>query len=395
MNNWRENNHVLVTEAHTIGSLAVIRSLGRAGYRVIACSPNTEAIGFYSNYCDVACVQPPYDDQQAFFAWLDNLAESEKIGLIIPSEAFLLALRPIFPKWQSILPVPDNADIVYPAFSKFDLFESCANAGLIEHLPPFVLVQENDAPIQSHHLQSLDEPIFIKVDDVYSRAGNGNQVIKCENIASAVTRIAALRNDYSKVLVQGYVSGIGVGAFLARWEDKPLAEFMHRRIHEVPHTGGASSFRRAWRHEAIMLDARTLTSHLGWNGVGMFEYRWNPATDRFYLMEFNARFWGSLHLALFAGVDFPKLLADAFFMHPNPPVTEYSLIRSRLTFPREVEYVFSCLKDQTLPWSRKLWAILEFAYLGLSPGVYSDLSFPNDRALYWRAMIRSIRRFLS
>jgi predicted ATP-grasp superfamily ATP-dependent carboligase len=393
--NWRENHRVLVTEAHTIGSLAVIRSLGRAGYRVIASSPVAEAIGFYSNYCHVPCVQPPYNEQQAFFDWLDDLVEREKITLIIPSEAFLLSVRPVFAKWQSLLAIPDSADVVYSAFSKFDLFQSCAEGGLQDHLPPFVLIKENDAPVQLNRLLSLNEPVFIKVDGVYSRTGNGSQVIKCTTLDNAIMKIAALRNDYTKVLVQGYVSGIGVGAFLARWKNKLLAEFMHRRIHEVPHTGGASSFRSAWRHEAIMLDAQARAAHLGWNGVGMFEYRWNPATDQFYLMEFNSRFWGSLHLALFAGVDFPRLLADAFFMQPNPSVTDYALIRCRLTFPREVEYVFSCLKDSTLPWTRKLWAILEFVYLGLNPKVYTDLNFPKDRALYWRVMTRSIRRFFS
>lgn len=159
--------------------------------------------------------------------------------------------------------------------------------------------------------------------------------------------------------------------------------------------GGVSSFREAWRHSEIMADAKTRAVQLGWNGVGMFEYRWNPDTDQFYLMEFNARFWGSLHLALFAGVDFPKLLADAFYNNPNPVVTDYQLIRCRLTFPLEIEYIFSCLKDSELSWFRKIKIIAEFVYLGLNPTVYNDFDFSNDRAIYWRMIIRSIRKFLS
>jgi hypothetical protein len=100
-------------------------------------------------------------------------------------------------------------------------------------------------------------------------------------------------------------------------------------------------------------------------------------------------------LALFAGVDFPCLLADAFFNHPNSPVTDYSLVRCRLTFPTEVEYVWSCLKDASLSWPQRLWPIVEFGMLGLNPTVYSDLSFRGDRMLYTRMMIRSIRRFLA
>jgi biotin carboxylase len=55
-----------------------------------------------------------------------------------------------------------------------------------------------------------------------------------------------------------------------------------------------------------MADAKVRAAHLGWQGVGMFEYRWDLTSGRFFLMEFNSRFWGSLHLAMFAGVDFPR-----------------------------------------------------------------------------------------
>jgi hypothetical protein len=145
----------------------------------------------------------------------------------------------------------------------------------------------------------------------------------------------------------------------------------------------------------VLSDARALMQHLKWEGVGMFEYRWNPATDRFYLMEFNSRLWGSLHLALFAGVDFPRLQADAFFGHAQEPVLAYQSVRARLTFPRELQYVSSCLKDSSLPLARRLWPMAEFFLLGANPRVYSDLNFPGDRALYGRMFVRTIQTYLS
>ena len=41
---------VLVPEAHALGMLAAIRSLGRAGYGVHAASPQADAIGFASRF---------------------------------------------------------------------------------------------------------------------------------------------------------------------------------------------------------------------------------------------------------------------------------------------------------------------------------------------------------
>jgi hypothetical protein len=395
MSSWRADYAVLVTDVHTIGGLATIRSLGRAGYRVIGSSPQADALGFHSRYCHKAYVQPSIEQRQALYTWLDGLQAAERVRLIIPSESFLLAVRPRFAELRSLLPFPHDEALAYSGLSKWDLFKTCESGGLSRHLPPYRLIEENDAAVTAARLGELGEPLFLKVDAAYARGERDGAVIRCATRDIAVDRLQELRQHYRRVLVQGYVPGIGVGAFLARWGGRLLGEFMHRRLHEVPHTGGASSFREAWRHPQIIADARARVSLLRWEGVGMFEYRWNRANDRFYLMEFNSRFWRSLHLALFAGVDFPRLLADAFFDRPDSPVTDYSLIRCRLTFPTEVEYVWSCLKDSSLPWPRRWWPILEFALLGLDPTVYSDLSYRGDRMLYWRMMFRSIRRFFA
>lgn len=394
MNNWRADYPVLVAESHALGSLATIRSLGKAGYPVIAASPRKNALGFYSRYCRKALVQPPYEDSGAFSDWLDQSLKQESIRLIIPSEALLLAIRPRFAELAPLLPVPADEGLVFNALSKYDLFQRCLEGGLSENLPPFLLLNDGMPPPQKA-LRALGEPLFIKTDSTHARHGGGGGIFRCENARVALEKLKALGGEYPKILVQGYVPGQGVGAFLAAWQGKLLGKFMHRRLHEVPHWGGVSSFRESWKHEAILADAQARAALLGWEGVGMFEYRWHPESGRFFLMEFNSRFWGSLHLALFAGVDFPRLLADALLGRPNPPVTEYAAIKCRLTFPGEVEYVYSCLKDRSLPWVRRLGPVLEFAALGLDPRVYSDLSFPGDRLLYGRMMIQSIRRFMS
>ena len=394
MKNWRADYPILVDQGHTVGSLATIRSLGRAGYPVIAASPQPDALAFHSRYCHKSLVQPSYDDQDSFSTWLDHTLRNHYIRLIIPSEALLLAIRPRFAEFRHLLPVPMDEALVYRGLSKYDLFRTCRDVGLLENLPPFLLIDDN-CTIAPEQLRALGEPLFLKVDSTHARDRGAGGVHRCDNVQAATEKLKKLQAEYRRILVQGYVPGIGVGAFLARWRGDLLGEFMHRRLHEVPHWGGVSSLRESWGHARILADAHTRMSHLGWEGVGMFEYRWNPQTDRFYLMEFNSRFWGSLHLALFAGVDFPRLIVDAILGRPNPPVTHYPSIKCRLTFPREVEYVYSCLKDSALPWSRRIAAVVEFATLGLNPRIYSDLNFPGDRLLYGRMMISSIRRFLS
>ena len=47
-----------------------------------------------------------------------------------------------------------------------------------------------------------------------------------------------------------------------------------------------------------------LLREIGWEGVAMVEYRYDPARERAVLMEINGRFWGSYPLAVASGAGF-------------------------------------------------------------------------------------------
>src|SRR4029450_2988279 len=96
--------------------------------------------------------------------------------------------------------------------------------------------------------------------------------------------------------------------------------------HQSPHRGGFGSLRTSWHHGEMAREAGEKLRARGeklaamdWQGAAMVEYRWDPTTDRFWCIELNARFRGSLHHALYAGVDFPRLLVDGFLGRPPEP----------------------------------------------------------------------------
>ena len=62
----------------------------------------------------------------------------------------------------------------------------------------------------------------------------------------------------------------------------------------------------------------------------MVEYKLDSSTGKPYLMEVNGRFWGSLQLAIDAGVDFPRLLIAAALGEEVPSQLSYKIgVRSR------------------------------------------------------------------
>ena len=67
--------------------------------------------------------------------------------------------------------------------------------------------------------------------------------------------------------------------------------------------------------------------------VAMVEYKLDAATGTAYLMEINGRFWGSLQLAIDAGVDFPLLLVRCAL---GERVAPESRLSRRYTWPMVV-----------------------------------------------------------
>jgi peptidoglycan/xylan/chitin deacetylase (PgdA/CDA1 family) len=388
--NWRSRFHVLVVQADSLGALGVIRSLGRAGYPVHAVATRADALGLRSAFALQNAVCPDYQSP-AFLPWLRSYLRAQDIRAIVPSEGLLLAVRPVFGEFAHLLSCGDREEIVFAGMSKFDLVQSLLDSpgvpAAAQHLPPSLLVADTAQLPSPQLLRQLGAPLYVKVDGSHARAGQAGKVVKAATAEAAHEALRALAPEFRRALVQGHVAGQGVGAFFLLHRGELLGEFMHRRLHEVPHTGGASSYRESWYHQGIRDDALAKLRHMRWQGVAMMEYRRDPTSGEFHFLEMNGRFWGSLHLALFAGVDFPALLIDAFFGRPRPAQARYPLgVRCRYTFPGELQHLSSKLRDPNLGFGARFSAILEFVALSADPRVHADLRFPGDEGLYWEGM---------
>jgi predicted ATP-grasp superfamily ATP-dependent carboligase len=124
-------------------------------------------------------------------------------------------------------------------------------------------------------------------------------------------------------LIQEKVGGRGAGINTLWRHGQPVVWFAHRRLREIdPRGGRAAAAVSVACHPGLVESARRMLAALDWHGVAMVEFRWDAGTDRFWLLEINGRFWGSLPLALACGVDFPYYLYEvALGQMPTPPAT--------------------------------------------------------------------------
>ena len=133
------------------------------------------------------------------------------------------------------------------------------------------------------------------------------------------------------MLAQEFCEGDGVGLEIVVSQGEALACFQHRRLKELPPSGGVSVLATFEPLDAeLVRDSIELLRALEWEGVAMVEFRVSP-TRGAYLMEVNGRYWGTVGLPISAGIDFP--LYQWKILHGERPAVKpcVDMIRWRWT----------------------------------------------------------------
>jgi predicted ATP-grasp superfamily ATP-dependent carboligase len=303
---------VLVTDAGRGSAIAVIRSLGRRGLHVIAADHDRRSPGFRSRYTIERLVLPdPSADPAGLVERLHEVAAAGRVDLIVPvTDEVLLPLSEARERFDGLcaLAVPDRSALA-TVTDKAATIELARGLGV--PVPPTAPVRTTGEAMAV--APELGWPVVLK--PTASRRVRGGRVERFEvayadgpaALATAMERFAGR----CLVLVQAYRAGEGHGVELLADRGRPLLAFQHRRLHEVPITGGVSSLREGVALDPELLGHATcLLGALGWTGLAMVEFRVGP--DGPLLMEVNGRIWGSLPLAVKSGVDFPLGLASLY-----------------------------------------------------------------------------------
>ncbi len=168
-----------------------------------------------------------------------------------------------------------------------------------------------ESPRSAVTLAGLTFPLVVKPSRSVGGAGSDRRKLGVRHAATEAELraiLAGLPPAAWPVLLQRRIVGPGVGIFLLVWQGRVVAQFAHRRLREKPPSGGVSTYRESIPADPVLVErSRALLERFRWEGAAMVEYKVDAATGTPYLMEVNGRFWGSLQLAIDAGVDFPRL----------------------------------------------------------------------------------------
>jgi len=220
-------------------------------------------------------------------------------------------------------------------------------------------------PIDTKYLTRLKPPIVIKG---LGDASKPEYFLDYEEAAkNAVSR--------APCLVQEYVPGIARGYYTVAYRGRPLLEFTHERIIEYDPSGGASLAARGPVLEPNLYRlGRSIVSFLEWTGPLMVETKWCAERDEYLVIELNPKFWGSLHLPVSLGFQFPAVLALAYLRDPNVA----SSLATKLTI-RKGEYYWLVDGLRYLAKLPETWIFM--AAKSVREKAFSDVDFTDPARL--------------
>lgn len=329
---------VIVPAIGAGSSIAAIRSLKRQGVHTIGLSTNGPQAVFKSRYLDEAHVAPsPSRDLAGYEAKLRSLAERPDVVTVVPlqeadiyvlskhREAFAECIATPWPEfdtvratqdWLQLLEAADGVNVPTPETRPLDQWDHWDQPAVIKSRYSII---EDEGRLFTPGMRFVKPGATVDVDTVIGEMGH-------------------------VPIVQEYVPGDAEHGFFALFDHgSPIAMFQHRRIRSYTYSGGASVYRKSIAIPELEEVGIAMLRKFDWHGPAMVEFKRDPRDGSFRLMEINPRFWGSLPLAVHAGVDFPALYYQLVTGKPLS-TTNYEVGLGCHLLRGEVSYLHSVLR---------------------------------------------------
>ncbi|WP_117591318.1 carboxylate--amine ligase [Haloprofundus halophilus] len=288
-------------------SVSFVRSLGRRDVRPITVSERKTASGFSSRYSAESHVVPgPGEDLQGYEDALLSLAERSDVRTLVPmreADVFVLARRrerfadhvsTLWPSFEQLRTVHDRLRLV----------EVAADAGV--SAPETQLLSEVDDrdrnrivkgrySVLTHEYEASVPPrkLLDPGSTSYLEAGTEPDVASIRG---------EMRHD---PIAQEFVDGDEYALWALYDDGEPVATCQKHQLRGWNYAGGTSVYRRTVRLPELEAAGRALLDELDWHGFASVQFKREPESGEFTLMEINPRVWVSLPCSVRAGADFP------------------------------------------------------------------------------------------
>ena len=296
----RNSVAVLVTDGLMKKSLSVVRSIAPVADDIGVTAPYRVSMAGLSRETDRQHVVDR-TDPEAFVRSLDRIVTGGSYDYVLPVGGWTTAVLSrhrdrVDAPLEAVLP---DREAMATAQDKWRTYQRAVDLG--------VPVPSTVAPESAEDLQAAEEfdfPVIVKAPDE-----SAPRFVERVDSTAALRRVA--RRYHSDTgswpLIQEEVTGEGCGLFALYLDGECQGHYAHRRIREYPPSGGASACAESIHDERLTDLGLGLLDDLAWHGPAMVEFK-RDADGEPHLIEINPKFWGSLDLGRYSGLEFPRAL---------------------------------------------------------------------------------------
>jgi carbamoyl-phosphate synthase large subunit len=369
---------VLVVDGNTGPGLAVARSLGRAGWDVVAPESSRAARSRFVRATISIC--DPLREPDRFVDELRAKGVSQGIRLFAPSTDASLELCWLAVAGTDIKVLGGDERTVRISLSKVEGLRAAEAAGF----PTPAWFVPSDHSEAHEALDRLGAPCvvkpqrsFVRVDDHLEHRRHA-----FAHDATGLKRLLETLRDRDGTLpvLQRYVPGRSLSVSAVVTAGQTRAFVARETFSSLPIAGGTSVWKRTVApSEPGVRDACRLLVAVGLAGLAEVEYQVDvDGIPRF--MEIGARAHGWIPLAIAAGVDLPALAAAAACGEVVDPIATYAVGVEMRWLAGEARRLMAATNSAMLPPGVTRKGVLADAWPPWRPGMrYDGLDFADLR----------------
>jgi predicted ATP-grasp superfamily ATP-dependent carboligase len=316
----RDRPHVVVTGGEKLGVLAGVRALARAGYETWVTVSERGSYSARSRATAGTVEVPDPAFNPAGFVAAVTQAAANLVATVLPgTDKDLIA----FAEHASLVPkglvvgAPPRAT-VERATDKSKLVAFASSAGL--QMPRTIAFHSEESQAVT---AELGFPLVIKPLTSESRSADGILLHSTGRLArdEEGLSVALARLPGDRWLAQPYLEGSLYAVCGLAWRGQVVCSEHQIAARIWPRTGGNSAYATTIaRHDELEEGVRRLVEIIGWEGI--FQAQFIRHGTESYLIDFNPRMYGSLALAVAAGLNLPALWVE-LMQGGNPNPGEY------------------------------------------------------------------------
>lgn len=318
-----------------LSTLAVVRSLGRRGIKIILITTNERDGVINSRY--VAGVEfcpyihEPVERMHDFFSALAQRYPGKKVLIPCVDEcAWYVGKHYSQLAENYLIPAPDSRAINKINNKRFQ-YETAQSLGI--PIPETYFPQDLSAVEELAH-SIINYPYVIKPNVSFEwklqSAKSGARGKKGIRVDSAQELLTVARDIFlpgTEFMIQEIIGGRDqrlvtfLGFFSA--DHRPVSWFIRKKIRQCPIDFGYCTMTESC-HDPVVLDqSQRLLAAIDYYGVAGVEWKLDPATETYKLIEINGRPVNTTGCAMAAGVDLPAMAYFYAIGQPLAPVTDW------------------------------------------------------------------------